>query len=69
VRERRSHPSAARFRNPDQSPFPSDPFDNALRKARDRDWCTYEVPSGYDVMIDAFDSLVRVLVDVAIGRD
>jgi pimeloyl-ACP methyl ester carboxylesterase len=48
--------------------FPSDPFDNALTKARERGWRTYDVPSGHDVMIDAPDSLARILVDVATGR-
>jgi pimeloyl-ACP methyl ester carboxylesterase len=48
--------------------FPSDPFDNALTKARDRGWRTYDVPSGHDVMIDAPESLAHIFMDVAAGR-
>jgi pimeloyl-ACP methyl ester carboxylesterase len=49
--------------------FPSEPFENALTKARDRGWRTYDVPSGHDVMIDEPELLARILVDVATGRD
>lgn len=49
--------------------FPSDPFDNAFAKARDRGWRTYDVPGGHDVMIDEPELLARILVDVATGRD
>ena len=42
--------------------YPSQPFDQALAKARARGWRSHEVACGHDVMLDAPERLAEILL-------
>jgi pimeloyl-ACP methyl ester carboxylesterase len=42
--------------------YPSESFDLAAARAVDLDWRVYDVPAGHDVMLDAPDTLVEILL-------
>jgi pimeloyl-ACP methyl ester carboxylesterase len=50
------------------SAYPSEPFDRAFAKARDRGWTTYELACGHDAMLDAPERLAEILEGEAAGR-
>ncbi len=45
--------------------YPSQPFDQALAKARARGWRSHEVACGHDVMLDAPERLAEILLGEA----
>lgn len=45
--------------------YPNPAFDRGLAAAREKDWRTYEVPCGHDVMLDMPERLAEILEEVA----
>jgi pimeloyl-ACP methyl ester carboxylesterase len=45
--------------------YPSPYFDAGLASARAKNWRTYEVPCGHDVMLDMPERLAEILIEVA----
>jgi hypothetical protein len=49
--------------------WPNSPFTGVYQRLRDDpDWTTHELPVGHNVMADAPDALLEILVRVAAGR-